>query len=66
VLVFEHEFRRGLLEGSNRPDAVDVSLPGFFHHSREVSFRFLELICASALANSPPEDALVDMPDPGP
>ena len=48
VLVLKHEFRRGLLEASSRPDAVDESLPGFFHHSREASFRFLKLISASA------------------
>ena len=41
------------------------SLPCLFHHSCEVSFRFFESSCASALANSPPEDDLVDVPDPG-
>ena len=66
VLVLEHEFRRGLLEGSSGPDAIDLGLSRLFHHSREVLFGFLELISASASANSPPEDAFVDMPDPGP
>ena len=66
VLVLEHKLRRGLLEGSRGPDAVDLGLSGLFHHSREVPFCFFELSCASALANSPPEDALVDVPDPGP
>ena len=66
MLVLQHKLCRGLLEGSSGPDAVDLGLPGLFHHSREVSFRFFELSCASALANSPPEDALVDVPDPGP
>ena len=65
VLVLQHKLRRGLLEGSRRPYAVDLRLTGLFHHSCEVPFRFFELSCASALANSPPEDALVDMPDPG-
>ena len=66
VLVLQHKLCRGLLERSSRPDAVDLGLPRLFHHSREVLFGFFELSCASALANSPPEEAFVDMPDPGP
>src|SRR5436853_5839941 len=66
VLVLKHKLRRGLLEGSRGPYAVDVSLTGLFHHSREMRFRCFELSCTSALANSPPEQALVDMPVSGP
>ena len=47
-------------------DSVDLCLPLFFHDPCEISLRFFEFSCASALANSPPEDVLVDMPDPGP
>ena len=64
MLVFQHKLGRGLFEGPSGPDAVDLGLSRFFHHSCEVPFGFLELSCASALANSPPEDALVDMPIP--
>src|SRR5689334_5296425 len=66
VLVLKHKLRRGLLESSRRPDAVDLRLPSVLHHARELPFRFFELTCASALANSPPEHDLVDVPDAGP
>ena len=64
VLVLQHKLRRRLLERASRPHTVHLGLPCLFHHSREFPFRFFELSCASALANSPPEDALVDVPDP--
>jgi hypothetical protein len=41
--VFQHELRRGLLERANRPDAVELRLSGFFHHSCKRPFRFFEL-----------------------
>jgi len=66
VLVFEHKLCCGLLERSSGPDAVHLSLPFFFHQPCEVTFRFFKMTCLSALANSPPADAFVDMPDPTP
>ncbi len=66
MLVLQHKFRRGLLEGSSRPDAVNHRLPGLLHQSGEEPFRFLDVSCFSALANSPPADTFVDMPDPAP
>src|SRR5436190_23993993 len=66
LLVFEHELGSGLLECTHRPHTVDIGLSGLFHHSCELPFRLFEPSCASAAANSPPEDDLVDVPDPGP
>ena len=62
VLVLKYILRRCLVKGPRGPDAVDLSLTGLFHYSREGPFCFFELSRASALANSPPEEALVDMP----
>src|SRR5262249_11007394 len=61
VLIFEDELARGLLEGSRRPYPVDLRLALFLHDAREHCLGFPELSCASAAANSPPEQALVDM-----
>ena len=63
VLILQHELGSSLLESPPRPDAVDLCLPGLLDQSREVAFRFFESICASALANSPSTDVLIDVPD---
>jgi hypothetical protein len=66
VLVLEHELRRRFLERTRRSDAVHLSLTGFFHHPSELPLGFFDLTCASALANAPAEEPLVDVVDSGP
>jgi hypothetical protein len=66
VPIFEHELRSSLLKSSRRPDSVKQGLSRLLHQSCEELLRFLNFTCFSALANSPPADAFVDVPDSGP
>jgi hypothetical protein len=65
VLVLQDKLRRCLLEGSSGPNPEHPSLSSLFQYSREMPFSFFEPSRSRTLANSPPEEVLVDMPDTG-
>ncbi len=63
VLVLQYKLGCRLLERPGGPDAVDLRLPNLLHQSGQESLGLFELSCSSALANSPPADVLVDVPE---
>jgi hypothetical protein len=61
VLVLANELCRRYFERSPRPNAIHLRFAGLLDKPCEEQFGLFEASCFSALANSPPADALVDI-----